>query len=99
MWQLWQQGDRAAATQAVPDDIVDELVLHGSPRSCRDQVRRYIEAGVQVPVLAVLPTAGTAGEAGLAAVLAELGPAELGPAEVGPAEVGPAEVGPAGGGR
>ena len=61
----------------MPDDVVDELVLHGSPLSCRDQVLRYVEAGVQIPVLAVLPSPETADPAGLAAVLAELGPAGL----------------------
>jgi alkanesulfonate monooxygenase SsuD/methylene tetrahydromethanopterin reductase-like flavin-dependent oxidoreductase (luciferase family) len=73
MWQLWQQGERAAATQAVPDELVDALVLHGSPASCRNQVYRYVEAGVQTPVIALLPTPETADQAGLAAVLAELG--------------------------
>ncbi|WP_408666949.1 LLM class F420-dependent oxidoreductase [Jatrophihabitans sp.] len=77
MWQLWEDGDRAGAAQAVPDDVVDELVLHGSPRSCRDQALRYVEAGVQIPVLAVLPTPEAADQQGLAAVLAELGPARL----------------------
>lgn len=78
LWQLWEQGDRAAAAQAVPDEVVDELVLHGSPASCREQVRRYVEAGVQVPVLAVLPTPETATFEGLSAALAELGPAAPG---------------------
>ena len=77
VWQLWEDGDRAGAARAVPDDVVDELVLHGSPPSCRDQVLRYVEAGVQIPVLAVLPSPETADPAGLAAVLAELGPAGL----------------------
>ncbi|HEX8093197.1 MAG TPA: LLM class F420-dependent oxidoreductase [Jatrophihabitans sp.] len=114
MWQLWKNGDRAAAAQAVPDDVVDELVLHGSPRSCRDQVLRYVEVGVQIPVLAVLPSAETADPAGLAAVLAGLGPASLaqfpdeaaseamlvdgGAADGGAAGGGAADGGAAGGG-
>jgi probable F420-dependent oxidoreductase len=73
MWQLWQQGERAAATQAVPDDLVDELVLHGSPAECRRQAQRYVEAGVQLPVLALLPSPETAAAEGLATVLAGLG--------------------------
>ena len=75
VWQLWARGERAAAAQAVPDDVVDELVLHGSPARCRDGVRRYVEAGVQVPVIALLPSPETADADGLAAVLAALGPA------------------------
>lgn len=74
MWQHWQAGDRAAAVEAVPEDLIDELVLHGSPARCREQVRCYVEAGVQLPVLALLPSPETADPAGLAAALAELGP-------------------------
>jgi probable F420-dependent oxidoreductase len=74
MWRLWQAGDRRAATAAIADEVVDELVLHGSPAQCRQQVRRYVEAGVQLPVLAVLPTPEQTDAAAIAAVLAELGP-------------------------
>jgi len=74
MWQLWQAGDRAGAVRAVPDELVDALVLHGSPEQCREQVWRYAEAGVQTPVIALLPAPETATADGLAAVLAGLGP-------------------------
>ena len=36
----------------------DDLVLHGSPESCREQIGRYVENGVTTPVLAVLPLGG-----------------------------------------
>ena len=55
MWDLWAAGDRAAATRAVPDALVDELIIHGSFEACRDHVARYVAAGVDVPVLAVIP--------------------------------------------
>jgi hypothetical protein len=29
--------------------------VHGSPQGCRERVRRYVEAGVTTPVLALLP--------------------------------------------
>ncbi|WP_408663836.1 LLM class F420-dependent oxidoreductase [Jatrophihabitans sp.] len=73
MWQLWQAGDRAAAVEAVPEGLIDELVVHGSPDRCREQVRRYVTAGVQTPVIALLPSPETATVEGLAAVLAGLG--------------------------
>jgi probable F420-dependent oxidoreductase len=56
MHDKWAAGDRAGAAAAVPDDVVDALVLHGTPESCRDQVTDYVKAGVRTPVLAVLPT-------------------------------------------
>jgi probable F420-dependent oxidoreductase len=55
MWAAWRAGDRKAALAAIPDDVVDALVVHGSPAQCRAHIRRYIDNGVTVPVLAVLP--------------------------------------------
>ncbi len=79
MWTAWAAGDRRGAGAAVPDEVVDALVLHGSPQECRVQVQRYAAAGVDVPVLALLPTpelaAGDA--AALLNVLAGLGGGEL----------------------
>ncbi|SCG44325.1 LLM class F420-dependent oxidoreductase [Micromonospora coxensis] len=78
MWAAWAAGDRRGAGAAVPDEVVDELVLHGSPEHCRAEVRRYADAGVDVPVLALLPTPEltSGGAAALAALLPRLGPAE-----------------------
>ncbi|MFI7251352.1 LLM class F420-dependent oxidoreductase [Micromonospora chalcea] len=56
MWQAWAAGDRRGASAAVPDEVVDALVLHGSPERCVAAVRRYADNGVDVPVIAVLPT-------------------------------------------
>ena len=62
MWDAWAAGDRKAAAAAVPDGVVDELVVHGSPEACREHVRRYVEAGVTTPVLAPLPIGAGAAE-------------------------------------
>ena len=35
MWDAWKAGDRKAALAAIPDEVVDELIVHGSPRACR----------------------------------------------------------------
>ncbi|GAB3863574.1 LLM class F420-dependent oxidoreductase [Micromonospora andamanensis] len=56
MWAAWAAGDRRGALAAIPDEVVDALILHGSPEQCRAQVNRYVAAGVDVPVLALLPT-------------------------------------------
>ena len=55
LWRLWGAGDRAGAAASVPDEVVDALILHGSLQSCRGQVAAYAAAGVQVPVIALLP--------------------------------------------
>ncbi|MFG3690440.1 LLM class F420-dependent oxidoreductase [Micromonospora sp. CB01531] len=75
MWAAWAAGDRRGAAAAVPDEVVDALVLHGSPEDCVAQVRRYAEQGVDVPVLALLPTPELAagGAAALAALIPRLG--------------------------
>jgi probable F420-dependent oxidoreductase len=56
IWQAWSAGDRKAALAAIPDSLVDELIMHGSPAECRDKVEAYAAAGVTVPVMALLPT-------------------------------------------
>jgi probable F420-dependent oxidoreductase len=55
MWDAWAAGDRKAATEAIPDSVVDELVVHGTPDQCREHIARYVANGVTVPVLAPLP--------------------------------------------
>ncbi|GAA2862055.1 LLM class F420-dependent oxidoreductase [Actinoplanes cyaneus] len=56
MWQAWESGDRKGALAAIPDSLVDELIVHGAPDQVRARVRVYADAGVTVPVMALLPT-------------------------------------------
>ncbi|MDT4970892.1 MAG: hypothetical protein QOG22_1035 [Pseudonocardiales bacterium] len=74
MHAAWAAGDRAGAAAAIPDEIVDELVLHGTPESCRAQVRAYADAGVKTPVIALLPTPEATDPAALIDIVRRLGP-------------------------
>lgn len=56
MWHAWAAGDRAGAAAAIPDKVVDALVVHGSPGECRAHLRRYAAAGVTTPVVALVPS-------------------------------------------
>lgn len=55
MWAAWSSGDRAGAVKAIPDQVVDDLVIHGSVASCQKRLREYVAAGVTCPALTVLP--------------------------------------------
>lgn len=63
MQDAWAAGDRKAALSAIPDELVDELVVHGEPAACRDQIQEYVDNGISTPVLAVLPVGVPAAEA------------------------------------
>lgn len=55
MWSAWKDGDRKAALEAIPDEVVDQLIVWGSPEECREHIGRYVANGVTTPALAVLP--------------------------------------------
>jgi probable F420-dependent oxidoreductase len=55
MNEAWAAGDRKAALDAIPDEVVDDLIVHGPPEACRERVREYVANGLDTPVLAVLP--------------------------------------------
>jgi alkanesulfonate monooxygenase SsuD/methylene tetrahydromethanopterin reductase-like flavin-dependent oxidoreductase (luciferase family) len=56
MWDAWRAGDRAGALEAVPDGLVDELLVHGRPEECREKIEAYRAAGVTTPVLMLIDT-------------------------------------------
>ncbi len=57
MWEAWKAGDRKAALAAIPDSLVDELVVHGSYAQCRARIDEYFANGVTTSSLALMPLA------------------------------------------
>jgi probable F420-dependent oxidoreductase len=55
MWDAWQAGDRKVAVAAIPDEVVDELIVHGSPATCRARIQEYFDQGVTTSSLAIMP--------------------------------------------
>jgi alkanesulfonate monooxygenase SsuD/methylene tetrahydromethanopterin reductase-like flavin-dependent oxidoreductase (luciferase family) len=55
MWDNWKAGDRKAALEAIPDQVVDDLIIHGTPEECREQLQQYVDNGVTTPVIALMP--------------------------------------------
>ena len=70
MNEAWAAGDRGRAAASVPDEVVDALIVHGSPDACRARIRRYVDNGLTTPVLALLPAGDPAGLPDLARALA-----------------------------
>ena len=54
-WDAGKAGDRTAALAASPDEVVDQLIVHGSPAHCRATIQRYFDNGVTTTSLAILP--------------------------------------------
>jgi alkanesulfonate monooxygenase SsuD/methylene tetrahydromethanopterin reductase-like flavin-dependent oxidoreductase (luciferase family) len=57
MWDAWQAGDRKKALAVIPDSLVDELIVHGSPAQCRARIQSYFDNGVTTSSLAIMPLA------------------------------------------
>ncbi|MEO3814367.1 LLM class F420-dependent oxidoreductase [Sphaerisporangium sp. B11E5] len=55
MSEAWAAGDRRAALKAIPDEVVDALIVHGDAATCRARVREYVASGLTTPVLAPIP--------------------------------------------
>jgi alkanesulfonate monooxygenase SsuD/methylene tetrahydromethanopterin reductase-like flavin-dependent oxidoreductase (luciferase family) len=64
MVRAWREGDRAKASELVPDDLVREIFILGDPDAQLERLAAFREGGVNCPVLQLIPAAapGTAME-------------------------------------
>jgi hypothetical protein len=53
MWSAWQSGDRKAAVAAVPEVVMNDLIIRGSMDAIRVHVQRYLDAGIDTAFLAL----------------------------------------------
>ena len=51
----WAAGDRRGALEVVPDEVVDELIVHGDAATCRRRIQDYVDRGIDVPVVYAMP--------------------------------------------
>ena len=54
----WAARDRDAARDAIPDELIDELVIMGPADACKEQTQRFVEAGLEVPIYMFVSTKG-----------------------------------------
>ena len=55
MWAAWKAGDRKQALEEIPDSVVDDLVVHGTPEACRARIDEYFANVITTSSLAILP--------------------------------------------
>lgn len=58
MREAWAGGDRRGALDAIPDRVVDDLIVHGSANACRERIAEYHANGLNTPVIMIVPTPG-----------------------------------------
>ncbi|MGW4640762.1 LLM class F420-dependent oxidoreductase [Sphaerisporangium sp. NPDC004334] len=71
MHEAWAAGDRKGALDAIPDEVVDALIVHGDAATCRARIEEYVANGLTTPVLAPIAT----GEVPMAQAVRDLAPA------------------------
>ena len=57
-WAAWDAGDRKAALTKIPDSLVDDLIINGTPAECRAHIQRYVDNGVTTPALLIMGFGG-----------------------------------------
>jgi probable F420-dependent oxidoreductase len=54
MWEAWGRGDRRAAVAAIPERVIEDLLMRGQAGGVRARIRRYLDAGVDTAFLTLL---------------------------------------------
>ena len=57
MMKAWQAGERQEAVGLVPEEVVNDIFVFGSPDECKDKIEAYRDNGISTPVINIIPTA------------------------------------------
>ena len=44
-WERWDAGERQGALGEIPESVIDDLIVHGSPDQCRERISEYMKNG------------------------------------------------------
>jgi probable F420-dependent oxidoreductase len=58
----WEAGDRKAASEAAPWDVIEETFIFGTPEEMKEKLGAFVDGGVTLPVLMLITTPDQAGE-------------------------------------
>lgn len=56
LFDAWAAGDRKKALEVLPTEVVDDLVINGTPEHCMERVLEYCHNGVDLPLLQLFKT-------------------------------------------
>ena len=51
VWETWEGGDYKKAAAALPTDVIDELLIHGPPEACREQIAEFARVSGVTPLV------------------------------------------------
>jgi probable F420-dependent oxidoreductase len=56
--EAWHAGDRKRAVEAAPQELIDEIFVLGEPEEQRKRLTAFVDRGITLPVLMIVPGAG-----------------------------------------
>ncbi|MFN2616824.1 MAG: LLM class F420-dependent oxidoreductase [Thermoleophilaceae bacterium] len=59
--EAWREGDRKRALQAAPQELIEDIFVLGEPAEQRKRLAEFVERGITLPVLMIVPGDGSAG--------------------------------------
>jgi probable F420-dependent oxidoreductase len=62
MLSAWEAGDRKAAAEAAPWDVIEEMFILGTPEQMKERLAAFIEGGVTTPILMTIAPPEKLGE-------------------------------------
>jgi probable F420-dependent oxidoreductase len=63
MVEAWQAGDRQAAAEAAPWEVIEETFIFGTPGEMKARLGAFVEGGITLPILTPIVTPDRLGEA------------------------------------
>ena len=57
--EAWNAGDRKRAVEAAPQELVDDIFVLGEPAEQRERLAAFVESGITLPVLMIVPGGAT----------------------------------------
>ena len=54
--EAWQAGERQTAMAAMPEQVIDDILVYGNRQQIIDKIEAYRSNGVDTPVIAIIPT-------------------------------------------